>query len=90
MKITRMLSTMCDNNNQYCPAVFLTETGDIAIVGTVAGADVHASIPEGAGVGENELLVTVPRELLIAAGWSNVPDGKLEQVLNGVKTPATV
>lgn len=69
MKIEKMLATACDNNNQYCPAVFTTDTGDIALIGTVADDALRATIPAGTGIGPDEQLVTVPRSLLVAAGW---------------------
>jgi hypothetical protein len=76
MRITQRLdqTAACGTNNS-CPAAFTTDTGDIAIIGRIASPELEASIPEGAGVGEGEILVTVPRDVLISAGWTELIRG---------------
>lgn len=70
MKIVRRLdeNAVCGQNNS-CPAVFLTDTEDIAFIGVLASADMADELPEGSGVGPGEALFTVPREVLVSAGW---------------------
>ena len=71
MKIVSVLAQAdCDNNNQYCPAVMLTDTGDVAVIGKTAASEVRDSLPDGTGVGTDESLVVVPRDVLVQAGWS--------------------
>lgn len=71
MKIARRLDTpSCDQN--MCPAVFLTDTGDVALIGQAAD-HLEETLPAGSGVGPGERLVTIPRDVLISAGWT-APD----------------
>jgi hypothetical protein len=71
MKIVRRLDPQahCGMNNS-CPAAFLLDTGDIALIGTKAGLDLENSVQVEAGIGPEEALITVPRDLLIALGWA--------------------
>jgi hypothetical protein len=73
MRIVRRLdqTPACGENNS-CPAVFVLEDGSIAVIGAVASDEVKASIPEGSGVGEGEVLSVIPREVLIEAGWTEL------------------
>lgn len=73
MRIVRRLdqSAACGANNS-CPAAFVTDTGDVAVIGTVASAEIRESVPEGAGIGEGEELVVIPRDVLISAGWTQL------------------
>lgn len=71
MKITRLLAQIpCDENDDYCPAVLLTDTGDVALIGKKPPQGLAESLPQGSGVGPGEALVVVPREVLVAAGWA--------------------
>jgi hypothetical protein len=73
MRITHRLdqTAACGANNS-CPAAFVTDTGDIAIIGAIASPELEASIPAGAGIGAGEIMVTIPRDVLISAGWTEL------------------
>ena len=57
-------------DDSTCPAVFSLSTGDVAFIGRTASPELRETIPVGAGVGQGEELVVVPREVLMRAGWT--------------------
>jgi hypothetical protein len=54
--------------NANCPAVFLLDTGDIAMIARVAPE--HLELPPGTGVGPGETLVVMPRSVIESTGWA--------------------
>lgn len=76
MKIVRRLdeAECIPASGHTCPAAFLLEDGDVALVGTRAPGSGVQGQPGQAGTGPGDALVTVPRHLLTALGW-DVPEG---------------
>ncbi|MDF2266102.1 hypothetical protein P2Q00_11720 [Streptomyces coacervatus] len=56
-----------------CPAVFELPSGDLALIGSEAPAELLDQLPQGTGVGPGERLVVVPRSVAVAAGWKLPP-----------------
>ena len=65
-RITRRLNTRRCVTNGTCPAIFELDDGRIAIIGTVA-PHLTPHLPAGSGVGPDEDIVIVPRDVLTSA-----------------------
>lgn len=50
-----------------CPDFFELADGRIAVIGALGGDDVHSQLPTDAGIGADERLVVVPRDIWLAA-----------------------
>ncbi|MFG3254133.1 hypothetical protein [Streptomyces sp. NPDC048172] len=72
MRVTRRLDTPSGKclNEHNCPAVFALSSGDVAFIGRRVPGEERGALPAGAGVGDGEEFVVVPREVLISAGWT--------------------
>ena len=51
----------------YCPQILEMTDGDFAAVGADMTAEAIPAMPPGAGVGANERVIRIPRQVLIAA-----------------------
>jgi hypothetical protein len=56
-----------------CPAAYVLPSGDFALIGKEAAAELHDQLPAGPRVGAGERLVIVPRTILIDA-VGNLPE----------------
>ncbi|WP_055591157.1 hypothetical protein [Peterkaempfera griseoplana] len=56
-----------------CPDLFELADGNFAVIGAEATAALIGSLPADAGVGGNERIVVIPRELLVRAK-AEIPD----------------
>ena len=52
---------------EACPDIFELADGTFAIIGEDITAESKASLPPGAGCGQGERIVRIPRKLLVAA-----------------------
>lgn len=50
-----------------CPQILELADGDFAVVGADMTAEAVPALPPGPGVGPNERVVRIPRQMLIAA-----------------------
>jgi len=62
-------SPACDG----CPDIWELEDGDFAVIGITITEQVRSSLPDSAGCGEDESIVRIPRETLLAAK-KDIPD----------------
>ncbi|MEU6735437.1 hypothetical protein [Streptomyces physcomitrii] len=50
-----------------CPDIWELENGDVAVIGRDLTHSLGKSLPAGVSIGEDERLVVIPRNMLIAA-----------------------
>lgn len=77
MKILRRLGTSPtqrgSTSGQNCPDLFELDSGDYAFIGTDRTDELDGKLPADASRADYERIVTIPRDLLVAAK-RDIPD----------------
>jgi hypothetical protein len=61
------------DNDLQCPDIWELDNGDVAVIGRDLTAAYSTRLPEGVGVADDERLVVIPRDMLVAAK-PDIPD----------------